>query len=41
MALDVTPLQWLRQRLHEVYLEKGDKFDVANWSWSSCARRAG
>jgi hypothetical protein len=31
MALDVTPLQWLRQRLHEVYLEKGDEFDVANW----------
>ncbi|KAK3905222.1 hypothetical protein C8A05DRAFT_41805 [Staphylotrichum tortipilum] len=31
MGLDVTPSQWLRQRLHEVYLEKGDKFDVASW----------
>ena len=29
--LDVTPSEWLRQRLHEVYLEKGPKFNVAAW----------
>lgn len=31
MNLDITPAEWLRHRLHEVYLEKGDKFDVASW----------
>ncbi|KAL2195335.1 hypothetical protein P885DRAFT_40403 [Corynascus similis CBS 632.67] len=31
MNLDVTPSEWLRHRLHELYLEKGDKFDVAGW----------
>ena len=31
MNLDVKPSEWLRHRLCEVYLEKGDKFDVASW----------
>ncbi|KAL2155689.1 hypothetical protein VTH82DRAFT_431 [Thermothelomyces myriococcoides] len=31
MNLDVTPSEWLRHRLHELYLEHGDKLDVANW----------
>ncbi|KAK4154446.1 hypothetical protein C8A00DRAFT_32797 [Chaetomidium leptoderma] len=31
MGLDISPSQWLRHRLHEVSLEKGDKFDVASW----------
>ncbi|KAH6839594.1 hypothetical protein B0I37DRAFT_358172 [Chaetomium sp. MPI-CAGE-AT-0009] len=31
MGLDVSPSEWLRHRLHELYLEKGDKFDVASW----------
>ncbi|KAK3296529.1 uncharacterized protein B0H64DRAFT_398473 [Chaetomium fimeti] len=31
MGLDVTPSEWLRHRLHELYMEKGDKFDVASW----------
>jgi hypothetical protein len=31
MNLDIKPSEWLRQRLHELYLEKGDKFDVASW----------
>ncbi|KAL2021760.1 hypothetical protein VTK56DRAFT_6703 [Thermocarpiscus australiensis] len=29
--LDVKPSEWLRHRLHELYLEKGDKFNVAAW----------
>jgi len=31
MGLDVSPSEWLRHRLHELYTEKGDKFDVASW----------
>ncbi|KAH6627355.1 hypothetical protein F5144DRAFT_651627 [Chaetomium tenue] len=31
MGLDVSPSEWLRHRLHELYMEKGDKFDVASW----------
>jgi hypothetical protein len=31
MGLDVSPSEWLRHRLHELYVEKGDKFDVASW----------
>lgn len=27
--LDVTPSEWLRHRLHEIHVEKGDKFDLA------------
>ncbi|EAQ88696.1 hypothetical protein CHGG_05315 [Chaetomium globosum CBS 148.51] len=31
MGLDISPSEWLRHRLHELYMEKGDKFDVASW----------
>ncbi|KAK4237740.1 hypothetical protein C8A03DRAFT_44454 [Achaetomium macrosporum] len=31
MGLDVKPSEWLRHRLHEVLLEKGDKFNLATW----------
>ncbi|KAH6614587.1 hypothetical protein B0J18DRAFT_469670 [Chaetomium sp. MPI-SDFR-AT-0129] len=31
MNLDVTPSEWVRHRLHEQYLELGDKFNVASW----------
>lgn len=27
--IDMKPSQWLRQRLHEIYVEKGDSFDLA------------
>ncbi|KAL2133036.1 hypothetical protein VTI74DRAFT_3008 [Chaetomium olivicolor] len=31
MNLDIKPSEWLRHRIHEVYLEKGDKFNLPNW----------
>jgi hypothetical protein len=31
MGLDVKPSEWLRQRLHEVLTEKGDKFNLPLW----------
>ncbi|KAK3301815.1 uncharacterized protein B0T15DRAFT_487988 [Chaetomium strumarium] len=31
MGLDVKPSEWLRQRLHEVLTERGDKFNLATW----------
>ncbi|GAB1321068.1 hypothetical protein MFIFM68171_11278 [Madurella fahalii] len=29
--LDITPSEWLRHRIHEVYLEKGNKFNLSHW----------
>ena len=31
MNLDVTPSQWLRHRIYEVSLERGDKFNAGAW----------
>src|SRR5690349_21717336 len=31
MDLAIKQSEWLRHGLHEVYLEKGDKFDVESW----------
>ncbi|KAJ4286597.1 hypothetical protein N0V88_007959 [Collariella sp. IMI 366227] len=31
MNLDVKPSDWLRHRIHEVYEEKGDKFNLPVW----------
>lgn len=28
-GIDCTPLEWLRQRMHELYLEQGDQFNLA------------